>query len=520
MKLFLSNYSLAFKLFIFQGILLVKKISITYRYIIACCAIVLMAMGSVQAQDKEELRLAITLEPSTLDPAVGMIASVKKITYQNIFEGLTQIDSNNRVQPGLAKSWEINEAGLIYTFTLRKNIFFHDRSELTATIVKASLERAIALNGNNSIKDKFNSIAEISVISRHVVRIKLTWCDGYLLYNLGLAGAVIQHPKSWGSNATNPVGTGPYRFVEWKKGEYIKLVVNHHYWGELGSIKNIKISMGQTRDELVDALMLGKLDGYSSMTEVDFLDPLFAIRQDYVLKTGNSSGKIILAMNHSNEMLSWLNVRLAINMVIDKKAIADTDDFIAGAEIGSHYSPNDFAYLDLSKAYSVNLAKAKFLLGRAEVPIKPLRLLSPPPAYAGYISKQIQTMLRDIGLTVSIEEVTWSEWLTRVYEDKDYDLTVIAHTESNGLDLYARDDYYFGYKSDKYKQIIRQLNFVNDEDKRYELLQEAQQQLSDDAVHAFLFMLPKLGVWHKDLRGYWLNEPIPAMIFSEMYWQE
>jgi len=479
-----------------------------------------MLISSVQAQQEDELRLAITVEPNTLDPATGVTASVQKITYQNIFEGLTQIDSSNRVQPGLAKSWKINETGLVYTFTLRKNIFFHDRSELTATIVKSSLERIIALNSNNTIKDKFASIDEISVISRHVVRIKLIWADGYLLYNLGLAGAVIQHPKSWNSNETIPIGTGPYRFVEWKKGEYIKLVANHHYWGDLARIKDINISLGQTRDELVDDLMLGKLDGYSSMTEVDFLDPLFATRQDYVLTTGNSSGKIILAMNHDNEMLSWLNVRLAINKAIDKKAIAATDNFISGAEIGSHYSPNDIAYLDLTKVYSVNISDAKFLLSRADVPKKTLRLLSPPPAYAEHISQHVKTMLKAIGLTVNIEEVTWEEWLTRVYEEQDYDLTVIAHTESNDLDIYARDDYYFNYKDEQYKQIMRQLNFVSDESKRYELLKEAQQKLSDDAVHAFLFMLPKLGVWHKDLRGYWLNEPIPAMIFSEMYWQE
>jgi len=501
----------------------VKICNVTYRFIIACSVIVFLlfvVIKTAQAQSDDELRLALTIEPATLDPATSLSVSAQKITYQNIFEGLTQIDSKNRVQPSLAKSWEINETGLIYTFTLRKNILFHDRSELTATIVKSSLDRVIALDGRNTIKEKFASIDEISVISRHVVRIKLTWSDGYLLYNLGLPGAVIQHPKSWGDNGENPIGTGPYRFVEWKKGESINLVANHHYWGDLAPIKEIKISLGETRDELVDALMLGKLDGYSSMTEVDFLDPLFATRQDYILKRGNSSGKVIIAMNHENEMLSWLNVRLAINMAIDKKVITESGDFIAGAEIGSHYSPTDSAYLDLSAAYPVDVDKAKFLLSRAAVPIRPLRLLSPPPAYAGYISKHVQTMLRKIGLTVSIEEVTWSEWLKRVYDEKDYDLTVIAHTESNDLGIYARDGYYFNYQDDKYKQIIQQLNFASDEDKRNALLQEAQQKLSDDAVHMFLFMLPKLGVWHKDLRGYWLNEPIPAMIFAKMYWQQ
>lgn len=468
----------------------------------------------------EHLHVAITLEPPTLDPSINADASVQKITYQNIFEGLTKIDNLNKVKPSLASDWKVSNNGLTYTFTLRKNVFFHDRSLLTATIVKSSLERMISPNSINPIKNKFINVEDISVISKHIIRIKLGWSDGNFLYNLGLGNAVIQHPQSWATNNTKPIGTGPYRFVDWQKGKYIKLVANHHYWGKLAPIENIKISMGQTRAELASDLMAGKLDGYSSMTDIGFLESLLAVRQDYSLKQGNTSGEIIIAMNHANEMLSSLDIRKAITLAIDKKKITETPNFITGEEIGSHYSPNDVAYLDLTKAYSINQFDAKSLILKSGIRTQPLRLVSPPTSYAKYISLHVQQMLQDIGLRVIIEEVTWQQWLTRVYKNKDYDLTVIAHTDPNDLDIYARDDYYFNYKNSEFKQIIGQLNYVNDEAKRHELLQKAQQILSDDAVNVFLFMLPKVGVWHKNLSGYWLNEPVPAMIFSKMYWRK
>jgi peptide/nickel transport system substrate-binding protein len=78
----------------------------------------------LMAQENSVLRLAMTLEPPVLDPTINASTSIQKITYQNIFEGLTQINNLNQVQPSLAKAWEIDDTGLIYTFHIRKRVFF------------------------------------------------------------------------------------------------------------------------------------------------------------------------------------------------------------------------------------------------------------------------------------------------------------------------------------------------------------------------------------------------------------
>jgi len=519
-----QNYALDYNklchYFIYLGVPFVRNSILILRSIFTWVYLLFFVITSAQAQVNGELHLAITLEPPVLDPTINASATIQKITYQNIFEGLTQIDRLNQVQPSLAVRWQVDKTGLVYTFTLRKEVFFHDRTQLTATIVKSSIERMIAPDSANPIKEKFTNVEDVSVVSKHVIRVKLAWSDGNFLYNLGLGSAVIQHPKSWANNEHHPIGTGPYRFVKWKRGNYISFIANHHYWGKLASIQKVKLIFTQTRSQVVSYLADGILDGYSSMTEVGFLDSLFAIRQDYVLKKGNTSGEIIIAMNHANEMLASKEFRQAISRAINKEVIVATPNFVTGAKIGSHYSPDDIAYLDLTQAYPHSIFDAKELIKKSGVAIKPLILLSPPPTYAQYISLHVQQMLNEVGLTVSIEEVSWPEWLARVYKNRDYDLTVIAHTEPKDIDIYALDDYYFNYKSSEFKNIIGQLKRTNEQGKRAELLKKAQQKLSDDAVNVFLFMLPKVGVWHKNLRGYWLNEPIPAMIFSQMYWQK
>ena len=492
---------------------------LNFRFIIVL-SLFFCSITAPYAQEKGQLNIAMMHEPLGLDPIVDRSNTTQKITYQNIFEGLTQIDRSNKVVPSLASSWQIDKTGMIYTFNLRKKIFFHDRTLLTATIVKASLERMIDFEKNNPIKSKFTKIKDISVVSQNVIKVQLTWPDNDFLYDLGLPSAVIQHPQSWANNKQIPIGTGPYRFVNWESSKHITLARNNHYWGDLASIKNIKIVFAKRRSQIVKYLASGALDGYSNITEASFWNSFLDVRHDYVLKIGNTNGKIIIAMNHENEALALKEVRQGIAQAIDKKVIADTPDFITGTEIGSHYSPGDAAYVDLTQAYPFNITDAKMLILKSGTPIKPLTLLLPPPAYAKTISVHVEKMLRDAGVRINIEDVTWEEWFTRVYKEKDYDLTIIAHTEPHDLDIYARDDYYFNYDNRDYKNIIGQLNISLQKDKREELLKKAQQILSDDVANIFLFMLPKEAIWHNKLRGYWLNEPIPALIFSQMYWQE
>ena len=120
------------------------------------------------------------------------------------------------------------------------------------------------------------------------------------------------------------------------------------------------------------------------------------------------------------------------------------------------------------------------------------------PALGGEV---VASQLREIGIDLEIIPVEWADWLKQVFTDKDYDLTIVSHTEPNDIDIYSRKDYYFKYDNPAFDKIIDELNLTSDEAKRTDLFKQAQKILADDAVNGFLFELPKIGVWDAKLEG-------------------
>ena len=142
----------------------------------------------------------------------------------------------------------------------------------------------------------------------------------------------------------------------------------------------------------------------------------------------------------------------------------------------------------------------------------------PPVGYARDGGQIIASQLRDVGIDLEIIPVEWAEWLDQVFKDKDYDLTIVSHTEPNDIDIYARKDYYFNYDNPAFDKVIDELNLTSDDAKRTELYQQAQKILADDAVNGFLFELPKIGVWDAKLEGLWENSPIQANDLTKVKW--
>ena len=103
---------------------------------------------------------------------------------------------------------------------------------------------------------------------------------------------------------------------------------------------------------------------------------------------------------------------------------------------------------------------------------------------------------------------------------RDYDLTIVSHTEPNDIGIYARKDYYFNYHNPKFNAVMAELGKTSDPAKRLELLHQAQTILADDAVNGFLFELPKIGVWDAKLEGMWHNWPIFANDLSDVKWSD
>ena len=118
-----------------------------------------------------------------------------------------------------------------------------------------------------------------------------------------------------------------------------------------------------------------------------------------------------------------------------------------------------------------------------------------------------------------IENVEWAQWLSNVYKDKNYDLTIISHVEPLDIAIYAKPGYYFNYENADFNAIIARLSTASDINSYKKALVDAQRKLADDCVNAFLFQLPNAVVVDAKLAGVWKNAPIFANDLAALSWK-
>ena len=487
-----------------------------WKAIVTAGIVALAPLSSAHAA-RTDLVLGVTLEPPHLDPTAGAAAAIDEIVYGNLFEGLTRIGASGEVLPALAESWTISDDGKVYTFKLHSGVTFHDGAPFSADDVKFSLDRARAENSTNAQKGLFAAIDTVEIVDPATVKVTLKNQQGSLLYNLGWGDAVIVSPNTAETNKEAPVGTGPFKFGAWAKGSSVTIVKNPAYWGTPALLDKAEFRIIPDAAAAVPALLSGDVQA------IPFFPPdaVDQVKDNPQLKVviGATEGETILAINNKKPPFDQLKVRQAVSFALDRQAIIAGASGGLGAPIGSHMSPANQAYVDLTGQYPHDPARAKALLEEAGFVggIK-ATLKLPPVPYARDGGQIIASQLRDVGIDLEIIPVEWADWLDQVFTKKDYDLTIVSHTEPADIDIYSRKDYYFNYDNAAFDAVIAELNVTSDEAKRTMLLGQAQKILSDDAVVGFLFELPKVGVWDAKLEGMWENAPIQANDLTKVKW--
>ena len=488
--------------------------------LVAAVAVAVAAMSLPAYAAKTDLTMGVVLEPPHLDPTGGAAAAIDEVVYSNVFEGLTRIDRNGEVKPALAKSWTISDDGLTYTFTLNDGVTFHDGSDMTAEDVKFTLDRAMAEDSTNAQKALFEPIDSVAVTDPSTVVVTLKRPTGHFLFNLGWGDAVIVAPETAADNKAKPVGTGPFKFVEWVPGDHITLEKNADYWGDAVALDKATFKIIPDPAAATAALMAGDVDAFGNFPAPEAV-PQFEADPRFTVAVGSTEGETILSTNNGKPPFDNPKVRQAIAHSIDRQAIIDGAMFGLGTPIGSHFAPHHPAYVDLTGTYPYDLDKAKALLAEAGFPDGfEATLKLPPPTYARRGGEIIADQLGKVGIKLEIIPVEWAQWLEQAFKGKDYDLTIVSHTEPMDIGIYARDDYYFDYKNPKFNEVMDKLAAETDTEKRYALMGEAQTILAEDAVNGFLFELAKTGIWNAKLEGLWENSPVQANDLTEVHWTE
>ena len=469
---------------------------------------------------KNSVTLGMALEPPHLDPTAGAAAAIDEVVYANLFEGLTRINRNGEVKPALAESWAVSDEGKVYTFKLRTGVKFHDGTDFNADDVKFSLDRARGEGSTNAQKRLFKAITGVDVVNNATVKITLSSPAGSFLFNMGWGDAIIVGSESAENNKTTPVGTGPFKFGKWTKGSSIELMRNDGYWGEAKVLEKAIFRIIPDPAAAVAALLAGDVDGFANFPSPEAV-PQFQADPRFTVVIGSTEGETVLSTNNKKKPFDDIRVRRAIAHAIDRKAIIDGAMFGLGTPIGTHFAPHHPAYVDNVDKYPRDIAKSKALLAQAGYPDGfKATIKLPPPTYARRGGEIIAASLREVGIDLEIIPVEWGQWLEQAFKGKDYDLTIVSHTEPQDIAIYANPDYYFQYDSKPFQETIEKLNATVDTEGRYALMRQAQNIISDDAVNGYLFQLAKAGVWSAKLEGLWENSPVQANDLTQVRWKE
>ena len=477
-------------------------------------AFALMASGAWAAQDS--IIIGMQLEPPNLDPTGGAAAAIDEVTYANLFEGLTRFASDGAVVPGLAEGWSVSDDGLTWTFALRPGVVFHDGTAMDSADVVFSLNRARSEDSTNAQKALFAGITDVAAPDATTVVITLDAPNGNFAFNMAWGDAVIVAPESVASNATQPVGTGPFRFVEWAKGDSVTLARFDDYWGAAPALATATFKFISDPNAAFAALMAGDINAFPVFPAPETLanfdaDPRFSVI------VGSTEGETILAMNNAN--LTDLRVRKAISHAIDRQAIIDGAMFGYGTPIGSHFAPHNPDYVDLTGGSAHDPEMARALLAEAGATELTLRMALPPPSYARRGGEIIASQLRAVGITTEITNMEWAQWLEQVFRGKDFDLTIVSHTEPADINIYARPEYYFQYDNADFQGLMDTLGATANPEARTALLQDAQRIIAADYVNGYLFQLAKTGVADSRIEGLWENAPTQANDLTGVSWR-
>ncbi|MFT3718036.1 ABC transporter substrate-binding protein [Pseudorhodoferax sp.] len=467
---------------------------------------------------KDAMVLGMTLEPAGLDPTTSAAASIAEVTLYSIYETLTKIQPDGRVVPLLAEGWDVSPDLKTYTFRLRKDVKFHNGEPFNAQTVKFAFERAGGDKSTNKDKRQFANLG-VQVVDEHTVVLLNKEIDPDLPFALGQATAIIVEPKSVDTNATRPVGTGPYQLESYSKGASLWLRKWAGYRNPAAA-KLSRIGFRFISDPAAQAasLLAGDVDAFPRIATRVVAQ--FKGNPQFQTILAGSRAKTILAMNHRRAPLNDVRVRRAILAAIDRKAVIDgaADGF--GTPIGSHYVPDAPGYVDTTGINPFDLDKARRLMQEAGVktPLE-LTMTLPPPPYARQGGEVITAQLAKIGIQVKTQNVEWAQWLSGTYGGGfNYDLSIVSHVEPFDLGNYAKPEYYWGYDSKEFKALYDRIMNTGNLAERNKLLGEAQRLLATDAANGFLYQPQFPTIAKRNVRGLWTALPIFANDLGALHW--
>ncbi|WP_035445295.1 glutathione ABC transporter substrate-binding protein [Bacillus sp. UNC41MFS5] len=463
-------------------------------------------------------------DATKLDPAFITDIPSANIVYQKVYQTLIAPDKDFKIQPQLAKEWNVlNDT--TWEFKLQEGVKFHDGAPFNAEAVKTTFDRILDPKTESPQREKFSMIKEIKVVDDYTVQLLLEYPYAPLLSILASQEGSIISPKALKENpeslSQHPVGTGPFVFESWKTGQEISLKRNENYWGKKPNIDRVVFKVVPE-----DATRLAMIEtGEAHINDQVPVTEIERIEASDKMGLYRTEGLAVeyLGFNTKKKPFDDVRVRKAISHGIEREAIIKGVYNNVGTLANVAMSPKVLGYSDKVKAYDYDLNEAKKLLKEAgyEKGLN-VTLLTSDRKERINMAEVMQSQLKGIGINVKIQVMEYGAYIDMIEKgehdmaiggwgnatgDGDYNQYNLFHSASQGA---AGNHFY--YSNPEVDKMIESARKERDEQKRLKLYEEVMQKEIDDAVYVPIRNYEHLAAYSKNVSGFWLNAANYLMI--------
>lgn len=403
-----------------------------------------LSVGGALAQTRGGTLVQITQpEPPNLAPYVSTSGPIAQVTSK-VFDGLLEYDFNLAPQPSLAESWEVAADGLTITFNLRDDVVFHDGAPLTSEDVRFTIMDVLKTSHPRGIAT-FRNVTAVETPDAHTAVFRLDAPAPYLMMALHSAESPILPKHIYGEGdirthprANDPIGSGPFRFVEWRRGEFVRLDRNDAYWRDgqpyLDRIVVRFIADASTRTAVLErgeahVAGFGAVP-YQDVRRLEALDSIDVTTRGYEM----ISPIVEMIFNTQAPPFDNVKVRQAVNYAIDRQFVIDNVWFgfgkPASGPISSNFEPAglfgrgvDFGVPDRIEIANKLLDEAGFPRGADGVRFEIVHDVTPYGEEWQRFGEITVQNLAEIGIKATIRYEDLPTWLKRTYTDYDFQLT-------------------------------------------------------------------------------------------------
>lgn len=369
---------------------------------------------------------------------------------RNIYETLVQFgDTDTSIEPSLAKSWTISTDGLVYTFTLHEGITFHDGTDFNALAVVKNFERWMNASSAEfpyygdmfgGFKDDEGHVIEnVTTLDTHVVEVRLKNPSAPLLNNLAMVAFSMASPAVFEADddalQTNPVGTGPFTFKEWRRNDAIYLEKNEVYWQDgLPKMAQVIYKTIPDNGARMNSLIAGEIDIADGLSPND--GERLESEEGVVLVERPSFNIGFLGMTLTQKPFGDVKIREAISYAIDREGIISSYFEGRGEVAKNPMQPTALGYAQEIGPYVYDEEKAKQLLNESsyngeEIELWTMPIPRPYMPDGAKVAEVIQKNLSDIGMKTKIITYEWPTYLEKT-TNGEAQLFILGGTSDNG----------------------------------------------------------------------------------------